>query len=80
MADTKHINPQTNPNQTMQHEKAKAEVSGRQRQDPRDKLDQERHQKGGIGSGSETRSQTGQPGSVRSELDEKKKEPAGEQR
>lgn len=78
MADTKHINPQSNPNQTMQHEKAKAQVSG-QRQDERDKLDQERHQKPGIGTG-ETRGQTGEPGRVRNELDESRKEPAGQQR
>ncbi|QDP18847.1 hypothetical protein [Sphingomonas xanthus] len=60
----------------MQHEKAKAEVSGQGRQDERDKLDQERGQKGAIGS--EARSQTGEPGRARDELDQNKREPASE--
>lgn len=78
MADIKHTNEQRNPNQTMQQEKAKAEVGG-QRQDERDKLDQERHQKSGIGGGQPS-GQTGQPGRTRNELDQEKKEPAGQQR
>jgi hypothetical protein len=78
MADIKHTNEQRNPNQTMQQEKAKAEVGGH-RQDERDKLDQERHKTGGIGS-AETRSKTGEPGRARSEIDQNKKEPTGQQR
>jgi hypothetical protein len=78
MADTKQSHEQRNPNQTMQREQAKAEVSGN-RQDERDKLDQERHQKSGIGGGQPS-SQTGQAGTTRNELDQNKKEPAGQQR
>ncbi|HEU0311406.1 MAG TPA: hypothetical protein VFR36_09335 [Sphingomicrobium sp.] len=87
MADTRDFKPQSaNPNQTMQHEKAKAEVGGRQRQDERDKLDQERHQqrqdeqeKSAIG-GQQPTGQTGEPGRARSELDpsQKDKAPSGQ--
>ena len=91
MADNRNIDEQGNPNQTMQQERAKAEVSG-QRQDERDKLDQQRHQqrqeKSAIGggqqptgqTGSQPASQTGEPGRARNELDQNRSEPTGEKR
>lgn len=87
MADTRTPETQTNQsrpdqdkklNQTMQHEQAKAEVSG-------NKQDQSR-EKSAIG-GAETGTQTGEPGRARNELDEKtnpsgqsKSETTGQQR
>ena len=73
MAETKDFRPQsTQPNQTMQHEKAKAEVSGQHRQDEQSKTDKERQEKGAIGGQPST--QTGEPGRARNELDQNKKQ------
>jgi hypothetical protein len=90
MADNRNIDEQRNPNQTMQQERAKAEVS--KHQDERDKLDQQRHEqrqeKSAIGgsqqptgqTGSQPASQTGEPGRARNELDQNRSEPASERR
>ena len=69
-------------NETLQQEKAKAEVSG-QRQDERNRLDQQRHEqrreKSAIGNG-DAGSRTGEPGSARNELDPIPKEASREGR
>ena len=66
MAD-KTMNTNPSSNQTMQHEKAKAEVSGERKQPEQGNLDRERQEKGAIGG--QSGSQTGEPGRARSELD-----------
>ena len=78
MADpNNNMNKPSNGNQTMQHEQAKASVSGEQRQpeqgksgDDRTKgeFDKSRQEKSAIGGG-DTRSQTGEPGRARNELE-----------
>jgi hypothetical protein len=57
---------QAGDNQTMRAEQAKAEVS-RQPQDEKAKLDKERQEQGAMG-GSQSGSQTGEPGRARDEL------------
>lgn len=77
MADTKDtIKQPDQQNQTMQHEKAKAEVSG-QSPDEKARLDKERQEKSAIGGGQQP--QTGEPGRARNELDQDKS-PTGQQR
>ena len=55
-------------NQTMQHEQAKASVSGKDNQSsPSGEFDKNRQDKSAIGGG-ENRSQTGEPGRGRDEI------------
>ena len=77
----------SNPNQTMRSEQAKAEVrgSGSDRQREHGGMDKSRGEKSASGGG-EHRSQTGEPGRARNELDQDKSrdfdksrsEPAGQ--
>lgn len=82
MADTKSTTQQSN--QTIRQEEAKAEVGSPPRQDERDKLDHERHEKGAIGGQqpSGQASQTGEAGRARDELSQNQKKPetSGQQR
>lgn len=71
-------NDRNQPNQTMQHEQAKGSVSGQGSQSEQGQFDKNRQEKGVIGGGQpqgqskgENKSQTGEPGRARSELDEK---------
>ena len=80
MADNRNIDEQRKPNQTMQHENAKAQVSG-QRQDEGDKLDRQRQEKSAIGGQQQQpSSRAGEPGMPRSEFDQTRNEAAGEKR
>ena len=64
-------------NQTMQHEQAKASVSGKDNdRSPTGEFDKNRQEKSAIGGG-ENRSQTGEPGRGRDELDDSRKETTG---
>ena len=80
MADTKTNNPGMQggtSNQTLNQERAKAEVQGGKNQAQTGQFDKNKD-KSAIGGG-ESRSQTGEPGRARNELDQNqgRKEPAG---
>lgn len=70
MADPNMTNSNSNPNQTMRSEQAKAEVSGGDRQ-RKQGTDKNANEKSAIGGGGE-RSQTGEQGRARNELDQNK--------
>jgi hypothetical protein len=84
MADTNNRMSDKSPNQTMQHEQAKASVSGQQRQPEQgqaggdrqreqSELDRNRQEKSAIGGG-QSSSQTGEPGRARDELGQNRSE------
>ena len=71
----------TSNNQTMRHEQAKSSVGGNSpqgsdRSRETGQFDKKSDDKSAVGGG-ETRSQTGEPGRARDELDQKNKESVG---
>ena len=90
MADTSNRMNDKTPNQTMQHEQAKASVGGEQRQSEQGQMggdrqreqseaDRNNQEKGAIGGGqsSSQSSQTGEAGRARDELSQNRSETAG---
>ena len=67
-------------NQTMQHEQAKASVSGKDNdRSPTGEFDKNRQEKSAIGGG-ENRSQTGEQGRARDEIKQGQGQPTGQNR